>query len=176
MRNPSLRFRRIRVQFTPGTVTNGVSALEHRVRQQPKIDPMNAKTQHMERRFKRHIEETQIQLPALEAKLDMLNGPAQGQFRDRLHQVEVMEHAAERNIREVNESPRLPNARRVRKLRKLCRYIEHEAEALRHEAEFMEMGPTTTLDALVDSVDRLIRSAGQVIDTLGAATDKRSRC
>lgn len=136
---------------------------------------MNAKTKHMERRFKRHIEQTQAQLPALEAKVEMLNGPAQKELLDRLHQVEVMEHAAERNIREVNESPRLPNARRVRKLRKLCRYIEHEADALKHEAEFMEMGPATTIDALINSVDNLVRSAGKVLDKLGAATNKQFR-
>ena len=68
-----------------------------------------------------------------------------------------------RNIHEVLEKKGIPEAERVRKLKSLARLIEAETATLRHDADFMDMGYNTSVDAVAKGSDKLFRSARECL-------------
>jgi hypothetical protein len=133
---------------------------------------MNSKTQHIERRFQRHLDTMNGALPALEQRMEQLPKLQVSELQDRLLHIEVMETAIRRNIHEVFETNMVPPVERVRKLKSLARLIEAEMETLRHEADFMAMGSPTTFEAVADGADRFIKSARELLQALGPVRDK----
>lgn len=129
---------------------------------------MKTKTEHIERRFQRHVQMMEKTLPQLEDRIEQLPRLQVTALQDRLHHVEVMEHAMRRNIHEVLEAKDMPEAERVRKLKCLARLIESETADLRHEADFMAMGYDNSLEAVVKGSDRLLRSARGLLRALAS--------
>lgn len=121
---------------------------------------MNTKTPHLERRFEKHLQATASALPQLEQEISHIGGFMHKELQGRLHNVEVMEHALRRNYTEVFHSPeKRPAAKRVRRLRRLCRCIEKESENLRREVGFLSMGSASSIIALVEGSSTLLNRA-----------------
>jgi galactokinase len=133
---------------------------------------MKTKTEHIERRFQRHVTAMDGALPVLEHRIEDLPRLQVSELQNRLHQVEVMEQAIRRNIHEVLESGDVPVAERVRKLKSLARLIEAETETLRHESDFMAMGYNNSLEAIAKGTDNLVKSARELLQALGALRHK----
>jgi hypothetical protein len=133
---------------------------------------MRTKTQYIERRFQRHLDDMNGALPALERRIEQLPKLQVTELQDRLLHIEVMEHAIRRNINEVLETNVVPLVERVRKLKSLARLIEVEMETLRHEADFMAMGSTTTFEAVANGTDHFIKRARELLQALGTVRDK----
>jgi uncharacterized protein Yka (UPF0111/DUF47 family) len=133
---------------------------------------MKTKIQHIERRFQRHLDTMDGALPALEQRIEQLPRLQVSELQDRLLHIEVMEHAIRRNIHEVLETNVVPLVERVRKLKSLARLIEAEMETLRHEADFMAMGSTTTFEAVASGTDHFIKSARELLQALASLRDK----
>lgn len=127
---------------------------------------MKAKTQHIERRFQRHVNTINGSLPVLVKRIEHMPKLQVTELQDRLHHVEVMEHAMRRNIHEVLEAEGIPEVERVRKLKSLARLIEAETETLRHEADFIGMGYHNSLEAVSKGTDRLILRARGLLHLL----------
>lgn len=127
---------------------------------------MNTNTHHMEKRFERHIATTAAELPKLEEEIDHIGGAAHAALHNRLHNVEIMEQALRRNFDEVLHSETRPPAKRVRKMRRLCRCIEKESENLRQEVEFLAMGSASTLIALVEWSSALLTRGLKILTKL----------
>ncbi len=111
-------------------------------------------------------------LPALEQRIEHLPRLHVAELQERLHQVEVMEHAMRRNVHEVLESGHTPEVERVRKLKSLAKLIEEEMAELRHETDFMAMGYDSTLDAVTKAADKLIHAARELLHTVGVNRPK----
>lgn len=133
---------------------------------------MKTKTQHIERRFQRHLDTMNGALPALEQRIEQLPKLQVSELQDRLLHIEVMETAIRRNIHEVLETKVAPPVERVRKLKSLARLIEAEMETLRHEADFMAMGSPTTFEAVANGADHFIKRARELLRALGSLRDK----
>jgi hypothetical protein len=117
---------------------------------------MNTKLHHLERRFERHVAHAAEDLPKLEREIDHIGGVAHAALHNRLHHVEVMEQALRRNCGEILHASARPEARRVRKLRRLARCIERETDNLHHEVDFLAMGSGSTLVAFVEGSNNLL--------------------
>jgi uncharacterized protein Yka (UPF0111/DUF47 family) len=133
---------------------------------------MKTKTQHIERRFQRHLDTMNGALPALEQRIEQLPKLQVSELQDRLLHIEVMETAIRRNIHEVLETKVVPPVERVRKLKSLARLIEAEMETLRHEADFMAMGSPTTFESVANGTDHFIKKARELLRALGSLRDK----
>jgi hypothetical protein len=134
---------------------------------------MKTKTQHIERRFQRHVSAMNGTLPVLVDRIEHMPRLQVTELQDRLHHVEVMEHAMRRNIHEVLEAEGMPEVERVRKLKSLALLIEAETESLRHEADFIGMGYNNSLEAVAKGTDKLIRSARDLFRACGSWLRKR---
>lgn len=133
---------------------------------------MKTKTEHIERRFQRHLDTIEGALPLLEHRIEQMPKLQVTELQGRLLHIEVMEHAIRRNIHEVLETNGVPSVERVRKLKSLARLIESEMETLRHESDFMAMGHTTTFEAVARGTDSFIRSARELLVALRALRRK----
>ena len=115
-------------------------------------------------------------LHSIEEKIDTIGGYPMTALHDRLHNVEVMEHALQRNFAEVLQPKVLHPAQRVRKMRRLSRCIESEAANLRHEVDFLTMGSQSSIIAVADLagevLERVIKMLKQTVHTI--ATLNRS--
>ncbi len=134
---------------------------------------MKTKTEHIERRFQKHLNQMDGALPELEHRIEHLPRVQMSELQERLHQVEVMEHAMRRNVKEVLEAGHLPEAERVRKLKNLARLIEAEMDSLQHDTDFMAQGYTSpTLETISRAADKLMSGARELLQALSSMRNK----
>lgn len=124
---------------------------------------MNTKTHYAEKRLERHLQDSATKLHQLDDEIRHAGGFVQRELQGRLHQVEVMEQALERNFREVFQARKQPTVQRVRNLKRLCRHIEREEVRLQHEVEFLSMGSASALVAMVEKSSGLMNDAYRVV-------------
>lgn len=127
---------------------------------------MNSNSPQLERRFRKHMEELDQALPELETQIDHLPLSVSAPLQKRLHDVEIMENAMQRDFHELVDGENRPDVDRVLKLKRLSKVIESETHDLQREVEFLSKGESITFEALSTMADRLLQRAKDLVHTI----------